>query len=285
MSKLLGLVIILFSVFGGYVWAGGTLASLWQPAEILIIFGAGVGALIIANPKPVLVEMYDQLKELITIEKEDPELYPQLFGLMGMLMTQIQSQGLKVLDDHVEKPRESSLFLMYPAVLEHKNVLQFLIDNLRLQSIGKLSPHDLEHILDEEIHRIEEDWMRPSLALNKVAEAMPGFGILAAVMGIIITMSNIDGPITMIGVKVAAALVGTFIGIFACYCLFDPLSKALEHLVERKAAQLRCVAAMLTSFAKGKPPMLAIDAGRKQIQSENRPTFIELERWMVEQQS
>lgn len=285
MSKLLGLVIILFSVFGGYVWAGGTLASLWQPAEILIIFGAGVGALIIANPKPVLVEMYDQLKELITIEKEDPELYPQLFGLMGMLMTQIQSQGLKVLDDHVEKPRESSLFLMYPAVLEHQNVLQFLIDNLRLQSIGKLSPHDLEHILDEEIHRIEEDWMRPSLALNKVAEAMPGFGILAAVMGIIITMSNIDGPITMIGVKVAAALVGTFIGIFACYCIFDPLSKALEHLVERKSAQLRCVAAMLTSFAKGKPPMLAIDAGRKQIQSENRPTFIELERWMVEQQS
>ena len=285
MSKLLGLMIILFSVFGGYVWAGGTLASLWQPAEILIIFGAGMGALIIANPKPVLVEMYEQLKELVRIEKEDPELYPQLFGLMGMLMAQIQSQGLRVLDDHVEKPRESSLFLMYPTVLEHPTVLQFLIDNLRLQSIGKLSAHDLEHILEDEIHRMEEDWMRPSLALNKVAEAMPGFGILAAVMGIIITMSNIDGPITMIGVKVAAALVGTFIGIFACYCLFDPLSKALEHLVERKSAQLRCVAAMLTSFAKGKPPMLAIDAGRKQIQSENRPTFIELERWMVEQQS
>ncbi|GIU18510.1 chemotaxis protein LafT [Shewanella sp. c952] len=285
MSKLLGLMIILFSVFGGYVWAGGTLASLWQPAEILIIFGAGMGALIIANPKPVLVEMLDQVKELVRVEKEDPELYPQLFGLMGMLMAQIQSQGLKVLDDHVEKPRESSLFLMYPTVLEHPTVLQFLIDNLRLQSIGKLSAHDLEHILDEEIHRMEEDWMRPSLALNKVAEAMPGFGILAAVMGIIITMSNIDGPITMIGVKVAAALVGTFIGIFACYCLFDPLSKALEHLVERKSAQLRCVAAMLSSFAKGKPPMLAIDAGRKQIQSENRPTFIELERWMVEQQS
>ncbi|MEZ9821541.1 flagellar motor stator protein MotA [Shewanella sp. 10N.286.45.A1] len=285
MSKLLGLMIILFSVFGGYVWAGGTLASLWQPAEILIIFGAGMGALIIANPKPVLVEMLDQIKELVRVEKEDPELYPQLFGLMGMLMAQIQSQGLKVLDDHVEKPRESSLFLMYPTVLEHPTVLQFLIDNLRLQSIGKLSAHDLEHILDEEIHRMEEDWMRPSLALNKVAEAMPGFGILAAVMGIIITMSNIDGPITMIGVKVAAALVGTFIGIFACYCLFDPLSKALEHLVERKSAQLRCVAAMLSSFAKGKPPMLAIDAGRKQIQSENRPTFIELERWMVEQQS
>ncbi|GIU37838.1 flagellar motor stator protein MotA [Shewanella schlegeliana] len=285
MSKLLGLVIILLSVFGGYVWAGGALISLWQPAEILIIFGAGVGALIIANPKPVLLEMYEQLRELVKVEQEDPELYPQLFGLMGMLMAQIQSQGLRVLDDHIEKPRESSLFLMYPAVLEHPNVLNFLIDNLRLQSIGKMSAHDLEHMLEEEIHRIDEDRMRPSHALNKVAEAMPGFGILAAVMGIIITMSNIDGPITMIGVKVAAALVGTFIGIFACYCIFDPLSKALEHLVERKSAQMRCVAAMLAAFAKGKPPMLAIDAGRKQIQSENRPTFIELERWMVEQKS
>ena len=285
MSKILGLAIILFSVFGGYVWAGGNLISLWQPAEILIIFGAGAGAMMIANPRAVLVEMFTQLKELISIEKEDPELYPQLFGLMGMLMRQIQSQGLKVLDEHVEKPRESSLFLMYPTVLEHPNVLHFLIDNLRLQSIGKISPHDLEHILEEEIYRIEEDRMRPSHALAKVAEAMPGFGILAAVMGIIITMSSIDGPITMIGIKVAAALVGTFIGIFACYCQFEPASKAREDLVERKSAQLRCVAAILVSFSKGKPPMLAIDAGRKQIQSENRPSFVELERWMVEQKS
>ncbi|MFT5787964.1 MAG: chemotaxis protein MotA [Shewanella sp.] len=285
MSKLLGLVVILFSVFGGYMWAGGALISLWQPAEILIIFGAGIGALVIANPTPVLVEMYEQLKDLFKVDKEDPELYPQLFGLLNMLMSQIQSQGLRILDDHIEKPNESSLFLMYPAVLEHPNVLNFLIDNLRLQSIGKLSPHDLEHMLEEEIHQIDEDRMRPSHSLNKVAEAMPGFGILAAVMGIIITMSNIDGPITMIGVKVSAALVGTFIGIFACYCIFDPLSKALEHLVERKSAQIRCVAAVLTAFAKGKPPMLAIDAGRKQIQTENRPTFIELERWMEEQRS
>ncbi|MCC4834409.1 flagellar motor stator protein MotA [Shewanella sp. 10N.7] len=283
MSKLIGISIIIFSVFGGYVWAGGSLTSLWQPAEILIIFGAGLGALIIASPRSVLDEMVDQVKTVFSTDKEDPELYPQLFGLMGMLMSQIQSQGLKVLDEHIDKPNESSLFLMYPAVLEHPHVLQFLIDNLRLQSIGKLSPHDLEHMLAEEIERIEEDSLRPSHALSKIAEAMPGFGILAAVMGIIITMSNIDGPITMIGVKVAAALVGTFIGIFACYCFFDPLSKSLEHLVDRKTSQLRCVAAALCAFAKGKPPMLALDAGRKQIQSENRPSFIELERWIEEQ--
>lgn len=285
MSKLVGLLIILASVFGGYAWAGGALAALWQPAEILIIMGAGVGALIIANPQSVLKEMLEQLKELFNKGKEDPELYPQLFPLMGTLMAQIQSQGLKVLDEHLENPQQSSIFLMYPAVLKHPNVLQFLIDNLRVQSIGKISPHDLEHILEEEIHRIEEDRLRPSEAFSKVGEAMPGFGILAAVLGIIITMSNIDGPITMIGVKVAAALVGTFIGIFACYCFFDPMAKALEHLVDRKSAQLRCIAAILVTFFKGKPPMMAIDAGRKQIQSENRPSFIELERWMEGQRS
>ncbi|NMH66717.1 flagellar motor stator protein MotA [Shewanella salipaludis] len=285
MNKLIGLIIIFMSVFGGYVWAGGALASMWQPAEILIIFGAGIGAIVIANPKPVLLEMLTQVRELFSREQEDPELYPQLFALMGVLMAKIQVQGLKVLDEHIENPQDSSLFLMYPAVLKHSNVLLFLIDNLRIQSIGKISPHDLEHMLEEEIHRIEEDRLRPSEAFSKVGEAMPGFGILAAVLGIIITMSNIDGPITMIGVKVAAALVGTFVGIFACYCFFDPMSKALEHLVERKSAQLRCVAAMLTAFAKGKPPMMAIDAGRKQIQSENRPSFIELERWMEEQKA
>ncbi|MDO6679645.1 MULTISPECIES: flagellar motor stator protein MotA [unclassified Shewanella] len=283
MSKLVGISIILFSVFGGYIWAGGILAALWQPAELLIIFGAGFGAIIIACPKAVLMDMIEQIKEVFTKESEDPELYPQLFGLMNMLMTQIQSQGLKVLDEHIDKPNESSLFLMYPAVLDHPKVMQFLIDNLRMQSMGKIAPHDLEHILDEEIERIEEDSLRPSHAIGKTAEAMPGFGILAAVLGIIVTMSHIDGPITMIGVKVAAALVGTFIGIFACYCFFDPLAKSLEHLVERKSAQLRCVAAGLVSFAKGKPPMLALDAGRKQIQSENRPSFIELERWIEEQ--
>lgn len=285
MNKVFGLIIILASVFGGYLWAGGYVSALWQPAEILIILGAGIGSLIIANPKAVLSDLIGQLKELLKTEKEEPELYPQLFGLMGTLMSQIQSQGMRVLDDHLENPRDSSLFLMYPTILEQPDLLQFLIDNLRLQSIGKISPHDLEHILEEEIHRIEDDRMRPSHALHKVAEAMPGFGILAAVMGIIITMAHIDGTIALIGVKVAAALTGTFIGIFFCYCFFDPLSKALEHQVERQTSQLRCIAAMLTAFAKGKPPMQAIDAGRKQIQSEHRPSFIELERWMMEQRS
>lgn len=284
MNKLVGLAVVILSVFGGFLWAGGIMSALWQPAEILIILGSAAGALVISTPVAVLKEMWQQVRQ-VTKEQEDPELYPQLFGLMNMLMAQIQSQGLKVLDAHIENPNESSLFLMYPSVLEHPQVMDFLIDNLRLQSIGKISAHDLEDILEEEIHRIEEDALRPSEAISKIAEAMPGFGILAAVLGIINTMGHIDGPITMIGVHVAAALAGTFMGIFACYALFDPLAKAMQHQVAQNVARLNCVSVMLSTFAKGKPPIQAIDAGRKQIQSENRPTFIELEQILEEQRS
>ncbi|BDY05662.1 flagellar motor stator protein MotA [Ferrimonas sp. YFM] len=284
MKKLIGFVGLLLAVFGGYASHGGNLGNLWQPAEMVIIFGAGFGALFIANPTDVIRDMIHQLKEMWNQEKEDPELYPQLFGLMHVLLSQLQSQGMKVLDEHIEAPHESSMFLMYPAVLKQPELLQFTVDNLRMQSMAKVAPHDLEALLEEEIERLHEDHLRPSEALSKVAEAMPGFGILAAVMGIIITMGSIDGPLTMIGVKVAAALVGTFIGIFACYCMFDPLATALEHQVDRQTARLRCMAAILVMHAKGKPPLLAIDAGRRKIQQENRPSFIEVERWLEAQQ-
>ncbi|USD36245.1 MULTISPECIES: flagellar motor stator protein MotA [Ferrimonas] len=284
MKKMLGFIGLLLAVFGGYASHGGYLSNLWQPAEMVIIFGAGIGALFIANPIDVIKDMWHQLKDLWANESEDPELYPQVFGLMHVLLSQLQSQGMKVLDEHIENPNESSMFLMYPAVLKQEELLQFIVDNLRMQSMAKVAPHDLETLLEEEIERIHEDHLRPSEALSKVAEAMPGFGILAAVMGIIITMGSIDGPLTMIGVKVAAALVGTFIGIFACYCMFDPLATALEHLVDRHTARLRCMAAILVMHAKGKPPLLAIDAGRRQIQHENRPSFIEVERWLEAQQ-
>ena len=172
---------------------------------------------------------------------------------------------------------------MYPSVLENPKALNFLVDNLRIQMIAKIPAHDLEHMFEEEIERIAEDSLRPSQAMGKVAEAMPGFGILAAVLGIVIAMSSIDGPITLIGVKVAAALIGTFIGIFACYCVFDPLAKSLEHLVERETAQLRCISASLIGFVKFKSPFIAVDNGRKQIQFECRPTFSELEKLLVEE--
>ncbi|GAA4873105.1 flagellar motor stator protein MotA [Ferrimonas pelagia] len=284
MIKIIGLLVAVLSVFGGYALADGNLATLWQPAEVVIVMGAALGAHVLGNPAPVLKDTLGQIRELLTSEKEDPELYPQLFGLMNSLMLQIQVSGIKILDDHIEKPFESSLFLTYPAVLRQPLLLSFLVDNLRLQSMGKLSPHEFQHLMDEEIHRLEEDRMRPSHSLHRTGEALPGFGILAAVLGIIITMGAIDGPLTMIGYYVAAALVGTFMGVFACYCLFEPVASALHHQVEQKMAQLQCAKAIMVAQLAGKQPLLALDGGRRMIQEENRPSFIELERFLNEEQ-
>ncbi|MBY5920036.1 flagellar motor stator protein MotA [Ferrimonas balearica] len=283
MLKFFGLLTVIASVFGGFLLAKGQLAALWQPAEVLIVMGAAIGSYIISNPMPVLRDTLSQLKGIVSYEKEDPELYPQLFGLMNTLMGQIRSNGLKVLDEHIEKPFESSIFLTYPAVLRQPMLLSFLIDNLRLQSMGKLTSHEFQHLMDEEIHRLQEDRMRPSHAMHRTGEALPGFGILAAVMGIIITMGAIDGPLTMIGVHVAAALVGTFMGVFACYCLFEPAASAMAHLIDRKIAQLHCVKAIMVAQVAGKQPLLALDAGRRLIQEENRPTFLQLERYLSEE--
>lgn len=285
MSNLIGFIVILVTVFGGYILEGGSLMALCQPAEVLIILGAGIGALIISTPVPVLKDLLLQFKNLISVKNDDTKLFNQLFRLMDELMTQIQYQGMKILDQHLENPENSSIFSKYPEVMSRVILFQFLIDNFRLQTIGKISPHDLEDMLDIEIERIEVDSLRASAALGRIAEAMPGFGILAAVMGIIITMSHIDGAVSMIGVRVAAALVGTFIGIFFCYAVLEPISKALEAQVDKNIAHLKCVSIMLSTFAKGKPPIQALDAGRKQIQMEDRISFMQLEEMLKEQNS
>ena len=283
MSKFIGLLVIFITVFGGYLLEGGSVMALCQPAEALIILGAGVGSLVISTPIPVLKDLLAQMKNLATSKDDEDILFKDLFCLMDELMTQIQYQGLKILDQHLENPENSTIFSKYPEVQKHKVLFQFLIDNLRLQTIGKISPHDLEDMLDMEIERIETDSLRASSALGRTAEAMPGFGILAAVMGIIITMSHIDGAVSMIGVRVAAALVGTFIGIFFCYAILEPIAKAIEAQVEKEISHLKCLSTMLGTFAKGKPPIQALDAGRKQIQRENKISFMELEEMIKEQ--
>ncbi|WP_298439549.1 flagellar motor stator protein MotA [uncultured Ferrimonas sp.] len=282
MFKLLFFILLNLSVFGGFVFAGGHLASLWQPGEVIIIGGAGVFAMLLSVPLPVLKELLSQLGALWRKEQEDPQFYQQLFCLCYVMFNQLRQKGWKVLDEHVDNPAESALFQQYPAVMKQPEVIRFLADNLRIQSMAKIAAHDLAHLMEEEIERQEADLLRPSESLFKIGESMPGFGIMAAVMGIIIAMGYLDGALTMIGIKVAGALVGTFIGVYLCYALMHPLSTALEHMVFMRTTRLKALAKMIAYFAKNKPPMLAIDAGRRQIQQENRPSFIEVERWLTQ---
>ncbi|OEE58431.1 flagellar motor stator protein MotA [Enterovibrio norvegicus FF-454] len=284
MQKLLGAIIILVGVFGGYMMAGGKLGAIWQPAEFLIIIGAAVGSLIVGNPPQVLKEMRLQFMRVLRRPRHEKEHYMELMALLQMLLETVRSGGFKSLDKHIENPAESTLFARYPLVAKDYRLVSFITDNLRLMAMGQMSPHELEGLLEQEIDAIETDLLLPSRSLQRTAEALPGFGILAAVGGIIITMSAIDGSIAMIGYHVAAALVGTFLGIFGCYCFLDPASNAMAQRVKREMTAYECVRATLVAYVAKKPTLLAIDAGRKHIQLDIKPTFNQMEKWLAEQE-
>ncbi|MCJ2378563.1 flagellar motor stator protein MotA [Vibrio sp. ZSDZ34] len=284
MQKFTGAIIILICVFGGYVWAGGKMAAIWQPAEFLIIIGATVGSLIVGNPPQVLKEMRLQLRAIVSPPKDEAGFYMELMALLQALLETVRSGGFKALDRHIENPEQSPIFARYPLVRQDYRLVSFITDNLRLMAMGQMSPHELEGLLEQEIEAIEADLLLPSRSMQRTAEALPGFGILAAVGGIIITMSAIDGSIALIGYHVAAALVGTFLGIFGCYCCLDPASNAMAQRVKRDMSAFDCIRATLVAYVAKKPTLLAIDAGRKHIQLDIKPTFNQMEKWLAEQE-
>ncbi|MDP9938934.1 flagellar motor stator protein MotA [Ectopseudomonas alcaliphila] len=280
MQKLLGALIIVACVLGGYVMAHGELAMLWQPAEVIIIIGAGFGALVVANPKDVLIEMLHQIKGVFVYKKRGEEFQRQLLMMLYELLEMVDVGGLKVLDAHIEEPEQSELFAKYPLIRQEKNLMAFIADNFRLMAMGKISAHELEGFLEQELEAMEHVLMQPSRSLHKIGEAMPGFGILAAILGIVITMGNIGGSVAEIGAHVAAALVGTFLGIFMCYCVMDPLASAMGQCIKTEMSALECVRTTLVAHVAGKPTLLAVDAGRKLIEQDVKPAFKQLEIWV-----
>ncbi|QJP06617.1 flagellar motor stator protein MotA [Pseudomonas multiresinivorans] len=281
MQKIIGALIIIAAVLGGYAMAHGDMRALWQPAEMLIILGAGLGSLVVANPREVLLEMCSQIKGVFVFKRRGEEFQRQLLMLLYELLEMVDVGGLKVLDAHIEEPDQSDLFARYPLILQEKNLMAFIADNFRLMAMGKISAHELEGFLEQELDAMEHALLQPSKSLHKVGEAMPGFGILAAILGIIITMGNIGGSVAEIGAHVAAALVGTFFGIFVCYCLMDPLSNAMAQRIKTELSALECVRTTLVAHVAGKPTLLAVDAGRKLIEQDVKPAFKQLETWVT----
>jgi chemotaxis protein MotA len=281
MQQLIGISIVLGCVFGGFALMGGTVAAIWQPVEVLIIAGAAAGALVLGNPRHVLGEMNTQFKKIIFRKKQGPDFQRQLLLLMYELL-QTAAGGLKALDAHVEAPKESELFRRYPLILDEPKLLAFIVDNFRLMAMGKINAHELEGVLEQELEAIHEELVQPSKSLHKIAEAMPGFGILAAVLGIVMAMNSVaDGAdAAEISAKVGAAMVGTFIGIFFCYGVLDPISNMMKQLVNEEASTMECVKVVLVTHVAGKPALLAIDAGRRLVQLNIKPSFAQLETWI-----
>lgn len=281
MQQIFGIAIVLACVFGGFMISGGMISMIWHPVELLIIAGAALGAVVLGNPRHVLNEMALQLRELVSARRQGSEFQRQLLLLMYELL-QTAAGGLKALDAHVEAPHDSPLFQRYPLILEEPKLLAFIVDNFRLMAMGKISAHELEGVLEQELEAIYEELSQPAKSLAKIAEAMPGFGILAAVLGIVMAMNSIgDGATTAeIAEKVGAAMVGTFIGIFLCYGVLDPISNMMKQLVHEEMSTLECVKVVLTTHVAGKPALLAIDAGRRLVQLNIKPSFATLESWI-----
>ncbi|MEN3033238.1 flagellar motor stator protein MotA [Chromobacterium amazonense] len=279
----IGMVMLIVGVFGGFVLHGGSLEAIWQPTEMMIIFGAGFGAVIISNPAYVLREMAAQIRLVIFSPKRDEQAFQrELLLLLYELLETVKDGGLKALDGHVDYPEDSALFRKYPLVQADHYLVSFIVDNFRLMAMGKISPHELEGMLDQELEAMEEELLKPARSLGKVGEAMPGFGILAAVLGIVTTMGNISESMVTVGMQIAAAMVGTFIGIFMCYGILEPLSNAMQCQVQKRFSALVCVKVVLCAQLAGKPTLLAVDAGRKLIPLEMKPSFAKLESWIMD---
>ncbi len=276
MALIIGAIIVLSSVLGGYVLHGGELAVLWQPTEILIIGGAAFGAFIISNPMHTIKEVFSRCLRLLTGSPFNKAFYMDLLSLLYDIFDKSRKQGVMSIEEDIDNPESSQIFTRYPAVMKSTELMAFVTDYMRIISSGNMAPHELEGLMDNEIETRRHELEEPAHAVNKVADALPGLGIVAAVLGIVITMSFLASGPEVIGVKVAAALVGTFLGIWMGYGFVGPTSIALEHQAMYELRAYECVKAAIVATVSGQAPQMAIEFGRKALPTDKRPMFQEL---------
>ncbi|WP_339805651.1 flagellar motor stator protein MotA [uncultured Marinobacter sp.] len=276
MGLILGSLIVLVCVLLGYVLHGGNLMVLWQPTEVLIIFGAALGAFIIANSFHTMKEVMAGVMRLITGSPFNKAFYMDLLSLLYEIFDKSRKQGVMAIEEDIDNPADSQIFSRYPAIMKSKHLTAFVTDYLRIISSGNMAPHELEGLMDNELDTRQHELEEPAHAVNKVADALPGLGIVAAVLGIVITMNFLtEGP-EKIGLSVAAALVGTFLGIFMGYGFVGPMSIALENHAKYELKAYECAKASIIATVSGQAPQMAIEFGRKALPTDKRPSFQEL---------
>lgn len=277
MNLIVGLLLVFGCVLGGFAVHGGHLGALWQPNEVLIIGGAALGALVIANPFSVTKRVGGGIAKLLKGSPYKKNHYLELFGVMFELLSIARKEGMMGLERVIEDPAKSDLFKKRPLILNDSHVVEFIQDYLRLIISGDMDQFQLEALMDLEIETHHHDGEAPAQALNKVSDAMPGFGIVAAVLGIVNTMGSLGGPPEEIGHKVAAALVGTFLGILLAYGMLGPMSTAMERMARDESQFYTTIKTCIMGFLQGHPPQVAIEFGRKSTTGDLRPSFKELE--------
>jgi chemotaxis protein MotA len=277
MVVIIGCVVVTAAVLLGFVLSGGQIGALIHPTEVLTIGGAALGALIIMSPVKVLKDL---MRGILSTLKGPPfghAAYCELFQALYDLMRVARREGLIILESHVTNPHESDIFRKYPLIGGNHHVCEFICGALSPLIEGTASPEQLASLLEKELQVLEEEHHAPIAALTKTADGLPGFGIVAAVLGIVITMGAIDGPVEEIGHKVGAALVGTFLGILASYGFIGPLVGRMESLGHSEMAFFQTIKSAVLAFVNNVPPKVALDQARRGVASDVRPTRAELE--------
>lgn len=273
----LGFFIVIACVFGGFALAGGALGPLFQPLEFVIIGGAAVGAFIAANNGKAIRATLNASKKLKASTRYNNETYLSLLSVIYKLLNKMRRDGMLAAEQDVENPQESAIFGEHPDILEDPMLVNFITDYLRLMISGNMNPHELDELMLHEIETMEQEGEIPADALAKVGDAMPAFGIVAAVLGVVRALSTADVPPDVMGTMIAHALVGTFLGILLGYGFINPLASRIERQVAEVVKTLQVIRVTLLASMHGYAPQLAIEFGRKALHVEERPSFIELE--------
>ncbi|HYG86958.1 MAG TPA: flagellar motor stator protein MotA [Azospirillum sp.] len=277
MRLLLGIIAVFLSVFGGFATMGGRMAVLWQPVEIIIIIGAGIGGYVIANTLPVLKETARTIGFLVRGRKTSKNDYIDLISLLYSLLRVAKSKGMSQIESDIDRPSDSPLFTQYPTVFRHERSLTFLCDYLRLMALGQDNPHDIEALMMEEIETMARELNQVPKALQNLADALPALGIVAAVLGVINAMGAINQPPEILGHMIGGALTGTFLGVLLSYGLVGPLASAARHRRESELNMFICIKAGLIAYLRQSPPQVCAEFARKVLFADIQPSLAEIE--------
>ncbi len=277
MFGIIGIVITVVCVIGGYAAGGGHLGVLWQPLEFVIIIGAAVGSLLLGNPKSIVMGVVSNLGKVFKGPHHNKDSYIEMLSMLYAVFKLAKSKGDLALESHVERPEESTLFAKFPNFSADHHVRTFLCDYLRLLTLGTSNAHEIEAIIDGEMEAHHKHYHEIAHAVVLMADAMPALGIVAAVLGVIHTMGSITEPPEVLGHLIGAALVGTFSGVLLSYALFAPLGRSLQIAFDSDHYYFLAMKAGLLAHMQGYAPQVSIEFARKILPDELRPTFMELE--------
>jgi chemotaxis protein MotA len=278
MFAIIGILIVFGAIVAGYLMEKGNMLVLLQPAELIIIGGAALGTLLIANPMHIIKAIVSGVLGVLKPSAFSKARYLNTLKMMFEFLNKVRKEGLLSVENDVEKPKESAIFKKYPDFLKDHHVTDFVCDTLRMAVTGGVEPFDMDQMMERDMEVAHQGVSAPIAALSTVADALPGLGIVAAVLGVVITMGAIGGPPEEVGKKVAAALVGTFLGILMCYGLVGPLAANMTKGADAHNEYLQVLRVLMLSFLKGNAPLIAIEMARRAIPSHVRPSFNETEK-------